>query len=122
MPSPPQSLLDLPELGLHAVAPGLSLDEEAARQTREHLQDRLVSLLDLQLTLKHIHWNVVGPMFNTLHLMFEEQYNELWIAVDLIAERIRYELFRAEFRWVEITPGNLNTANMQLSDAPYRHW
>ena len=35
------------------------------------------------------HWNVTGPMFNTLHLMFEEQYNELWIAIDLIAERIR---------------------------------
>ncbi len=35
------------------------------------------------------HWNVTGPMFNTLHLMFEEQYNELWMAVDLLAERIR---------------------------------
>lgn len=35
------------------------------------------------------HWNVEGPMFNTLHLMFEEQYNELWTAVDEIAERIR---------------------------------
>ena len=35
------------------------------------------------------HWNVTGPMFNTLHLMFEGQYNELALAVDLIAERIR---------------------------------
>ncbi len=35
------------------------------------------------------HWNVTGPLFNTLHLMFEEQYNELWMAVDLLAERIR---------------------------------
>ncbi|MFN7677610.1 MAG: Dps family protein [Cyanobacteriota bacterium] len=35
------------------------------------------------------HWNVVGPMFNTLHLMFMEQYNELWTALDGIAERIR---------------------------------
>jgi starvation-inducible DNA-binding protein len=35
------------------------------------------------------HWNVTGPMFNTLHLMFEQQYTELATAVDLIAERIR---------------------------------
>jgi starvation-inducible DNA-binding protein len=35
------------------------------------------------------HWNVTGPMFQTLHLMFETQYNELWLAGDLIAERIR---------------------------------
>ena len=35
------------------------------------------------------HWNVTGPMFNTLHLMFEGQYNELWTALDEIAERIR---------------------------------
>ncbi|HXV74148.1 MAG TPA: Dps family protein [Sphingomonadales bacterium] len=35
------------------------------------------------------HWNVRGPMFQTLHLLFETQYNELWMAGDLIAERIR---------------------------------
>ncbi|MBE2253238.1 MAG: DNA starvation/stationary phase protection protein [Myxococcus sp.] len=35
------------------------------------------------------HWNVEGPMFQTLHLMFEAHYNELWTATDLIAERIR---------------------------------
>jgi len=37
----------------------------------------------------NFHWNVTGPMFQTLHLMFEVQYNELWLAIDLIAERIR---------------------------------
>jgi starvation-inducible DNA-binding protein len=37
----------------------------------------------------NFHWNVTGPMFNTLHLMFETQYNELSLAVDLVAERIR---------------------------------
>ena len=35
------------------------------------------------------HWNVTGPMFNTLHLMFMDQYTELWSALDVIAERIR---------------------------------
>ncbi len=43
----------------------------------------------LYLKTHNYHWNVTGPMFNTLHLMFEVQYNELWTAVDLIAERIR---------------------------------
>ena len=43
----------------------------------------------LYLKTHNFHWNVTGPMFNTLHLMFETQYNELWIALDAIAERIR---------------------------------
>jgi starvation-inducible DNA-binding protein len=43
----------------------------------------------LYLKTHNYHWNVTGPMFNTLHLMFEQQYNELALAVDQIAERIR---------------------------------
>ena len=43
----------------------------------------------LYLKTHNFHWNVTGPRFNTLHLMFEQQYTELWQAVDLIAERIR---------------------------------
>ena len=43
----------------------------------------------LYLKTHHFHWNVTGPMFQTLHLMFETQYNELWLASDAIAERIR---------------------------------
>ena len=43
----------------------------------------------LYLKTHNFHWNVTGPMFNTLHLMFETQYNELWLANDAIAERIR---------------------------------
>src|SRR5262245_10726927 len=43
----------------------------------------------LYLKTHNYHWNVTGPMFNTLHLMFEAQYTELALAVDLIAERIR---------------------------------
>ena len=43
----------------------------------------------LYLKTHNFHWNVTGPMFNTLHLMFMGQYNELWLALDLIAERIR---------------------------------
>lgn len=43
----------------------------------------------LYLKTHNFHWNVTGPMFQTLHLMFEVQYNELALAVDLVAERIR---------------------------------
>jgi starvation-inducible DNA-binding protein len=43
----------------------------------------------LYLKTHNFHWNVTGPMFQTLHLMFQTQYNETWLAVDIIAERIR---------------------------------
>ncbi|NNF65735.1 MAG: DNA starvation/stationary phase protection protein [Acidimicrobiia bacterium] len=49
----------------------------------------LADTYTLYLKTHNYHWNVTGPMFNTLHLMFEVQYNELWIAIDVIAERIR---------------------------------
>jgi starvation-inducible DNA-binding protein len=49
----------------------------------------LADTYTLYLMTHNFHWNVKGPMFNTLHLMFEGQYNELALAVDLIAERIR---------------------------------
>jgi starvation-inducible DNA-binding protein len=60
---------------------------------REEIAAGLARLLadtyTLYLKTHNFHWNVTGPMFNTLHLMFEEQYNELAAAVDRIAERIR---------------------------------
>ena len=49
----------------------------------------LADTYTLYLTTHNFHWNVTGPMFNTLHLMFMTQYTELWNAVDPVAERIR---------------------------------
>jgi starvation-inducible DNA-binding protein len=49
----------------------------------------LADTYTLYLTTHNFHWNVTGPMFNTLHAMFMTQYTELWAAVDPIAERIR---------------------------------
>ncbi len=49
----------------------------------------LADTYSLYLKTHNFHWNVKGPMFQTLHQMFEVQYNELWLAVDVIAERIR---------------------------------
>ena len=61
-------------------------DRAAIAQGLSHL---LADTYTLYLTTHNFHWNVTGPMFNTLHLMFMGQYTELWNAVDPIAERIR---------------------------------
>src|SRR3990172_7319320 len=61
-------------------------DREKISQGLERL---LADTYTLYLKTHNYHWNVTGPMFNTLHLMFEAQYTELATAVDLIAERIR---------------------------------
>ena len=53
------------------------------------LSGLLADTYTLYLTTHNFHWNVTGPMFNTLHVMFMAQYTELWNAVDPIAERIR---------------------------------
>ena len=69
------------------------MDTGIKKQDRITIADGLSHLLadtyTLYLKTHYFHWNVTGPMFNTLHLMFEGQYNELALAVDLIAERIR---------------------------------
>jgi starvation-inducible DNA-binding protein len=66
---------------------GISADDR--RQIAEALSRLLADTYTLYLKTHNFHWNVTGPMFHTLHLMFEEQYTELAAAVDLIAERIR---------------------------------
>src|SRR6476619_2413489 len=65
----------------------LQVNEDA--QVAEALSRVLADTFTLYLKTHNFHWNVTGPMFHTLHLMFEEQYNELWLANDAIAERIR---------------------------------
>jgi len=66
---------------------GISEKDRAA--IAKGLSHLLADTYTLYLKTHNFHWNVTGPMFNTLHLMFETQYNELALAVDLIAERIR---------------------------------
>jgi len=55
----------------------------------EGLSALLADSYTLYLMTHNFHWNVTGPMFNTLHLMFMQQYSEQWAALDQIAERIR---------------------------------
>lgn len=75
MPEAPVIDIGINDADRHAIAEGLSR--------------LLADTYTLYLKTHNYHWNVVGPMFNTLHLMFETQYNELALAVDEIAERIR---------------------------------
>ena len=66
---------------------GISADDRA--EIAAGLSRLLADSFNLYLMTHNFHWNVKGPMFNTLHLMFMGQYTELWNAVDPIAERIR---------------------------------
>jgi starvation-inducible DNA-binding protein len=67
----------------------LGIEENARLAIAEGLSHLLADTYTLYLKTHKFHWNVTGPMFQTLHLMFETQYTELALAVDLIAERIR---------------------------------
>ena len=65
------------------------IDTDTRLRITEGLSRLLADTYTLYLKTHNYHWNVSGPMFQTLHLMFETQYTELALAVDLIAERIR---------------------------------
>jgi starvation-inducible DNA-binding protein len=67
----------------------IGIEESQRKAIAEGLSRLLADTYTLYLKTHNFHWNVTGPMFNTLHLMFEAQYTELALAVDLIAERIR---------------------------------
>ncbi len=67
----------------------IGIKEKDRAQIADGLGRLLADTYGLYLKTHNFHWNVTGPMFQTLHLMFEAQYNELALAVDLVAERIR---------------------------------
>ena len=67
----------------------IGISEGDRRRIADGLSELLADSYTLYLMTHNFHWNVKGPMFNTLHLMFMAQYTEQWTALDLIAERIR---------------------------------
>lgn len=67
----------------------IGISEDGRKQIAQGLSRLLADTYTLYLRTHNFHWNVTGPMFQTLHLMFETQYTELALAVDLVAERIR---------------------------------
>jgi starvation-inducible DNA-binding protein len=73
----------------NAPAINIGIGEKDRAAIAAGLSKLLADTYTLYLTTHNFHWNVTGPMFNTLHLMFMTQYTALWAAVDPIAERIR---------------------------------
>ena len=67
----------------------IGIDAKDREEIAGGLSHVLADTYTLYLKTHNFHWNVTGPMFQTLHVMFETQYDELALAVDLIAERIR---------------------------------
>jgi starvation-inducible DNA-binding protein len=95
---------------------------EAQRRTIADGLDRLLAdTYTLYLKTHNFHWNVEGPMFSTLHQMFETQYTELALAVDLIAERIRALGFRAPGSYREFAAPPLRPrGSHHMADGPWR--
>lgn len=67
----------------------IGIEPNDRKKIADGLSHLLADTYTLYLKTHYFHWNVTGPMFNTLHLMFETHYTELALAVDMIAERIR---------------------------------
>jgi starvation-inducible DNA-binding protein len=73
----------------------IGITAEARKDIAQALSHFLADAYTLYLKTHNFHWNVTGPMFNSLHLMFETQYTEQWGALDEVAERIRALGFNA---------------------------
>ena len=86
-----------------AMPINIGIGESERREIADGLSRLLADTYTLYLKTHNYHWNVTGPMFQTLHLMFEQQYNELALAVDQIAERIRALGFPAPGTYAEFT-------------------
>ncbi len=94
------------------VGINIGIDEKDRAAIAAGLSRLLADTYTLYLTTHNFHWNVTGPMFNTLHVMFMGQYTELWNAVDPVAERIRSLGFPAPGSYAQF--GALSS----LADAP----
>ena len=75
------------QIGIEMKVPLTVMVNEDTQKVGEALSNVLADTFTIYLKTHNFHWNVIGPMFHTLHLMFEEHYNELWLAGDAIAER-----------------------------------
>jgi starvation-inducible DNA-binding protein len=85
------------------IAINNGITESDRKQIAEGLSRLLADTYTLYLKTHKFHWNVTGPMFQSLHLMFETQYQELADAVDLIAERIRALGYPSPGSYIEFT-------------------
>jgi starvation-inducible DNA-binding protein len=80
---------DMASTAIKAVGIDIGIDGAARQAIADGLSALLADSYTLYLMTHNFHWNVTGPQFNSLHVMFMTQYTEQWTALDLIAERIR---------------------------------
>lgn len=106
-----------PSPGSSAPAIDIGISANDRKKTADGLSHFLADAYTLYLKTHNFHWNVTGPMFNALHVMFEDQYNEQWTALDEIAERIRALGFNAPGSYAEFTRLSSIAEEPGLSDA-----
>ena len=92
---------------MDAVKIDIGLSDDSRARIADGLSHLLADSYSLYLMTHNFHWNVKGPMFNSLHQMFMTQYTEQWTALDLIAERIRALGYPAPGTYAEF--GKLST-------------
>jgi starvation-inducible DNA-binding protein len=106
-----------PAPGSSAPAIDIGISAGDRKKIAEGLSGFLADSYTLYLKTHNFHWNVTGPMFNALHVMFENQYTEQWGALDEIAERIRALGFNAPGSYAEFTRLSSIPEEPGLSDA-----
>lgn len=106
-----------PAPGSSAPAIDIGISSGDRKKIAEGLSRFLADSYTLYLKTHNFHWNVTGPMFNALHVMFETQYTEQWTALDEIAERIRALGFNAPGSYAEFTQLSSIPEEPGLSDA-----
>jgi len=96
----------------------IGISDNDRRRIATELSKFLADSYTLHLKTHNFHWNVTGPMFNTLHAMFEEQYTEQWNALDEIAERIRALGYNAPGSYAEFIKLTSITEEPGATQAP----
>ena len=107
-----------PASGSSAPAIDIGIGNADRKKIADGLSHFLADAYTLYLKTHNFHWNVTGPMFNALHVMFETQYTEQWNALDEIAERIRALGFNAPGSYAEFIELSSIPEEAGLSDIP----
>ena len=107
-----------PAPGDRGPAIDIGIDAKDRKKIAQNLSVYLADAYTLYLKTHNFHWNVTGPMFNALHVMFETQYTEQWNALDEVAERIRALGFNAPGSYAEFIKLSSIKEEPGLAEAP----
>ena len=107
-----------PATASNAPAIDIGINPGDRKKIAEGLSRFLADSFTLYLKTHNFHWNITGPMFNSLHVMFEGQYNEEWMALDDVAERIRALGFNAPGSYAEFIRLSAIPEEAGLTEAP----